>query len=177
MNDGRGLEPPQGDTMNETPHERAMAEGVRRATAGEPVPDPAAGWERLDAAITAQAGAVEARRRPANDNRIARWRAIAAVLAAVAIGQTAWIVAQPDDRARLASVESVASTDYAELTLAFRPDATEGDLRALLGETGASLVSGPSALGLYRVRVPADRLAAADETFGQSDLVESVTRP
>jgi anti-sigma factor RsiW len=63
------------------------------------------------------------------------------------------------------------------LQVTFRPDATERDIRGLLGGVEAELVGGPGALGVYTVRVPAGRAdAAAAALRGRADLVESVAR-
>lgn len=63
------------------------------------------------------------------------------------------------------------------LTVAFRPQATEQALRELLAGAQAQIVSGPSALGLYTIAVPA---AQADSALarlrGAAALVESVQR-
>lgn len=44
----------------------------------------------------------------------------------------------------------------AALTVAFRPEASEGAIAALLREKGLVIVDGPSALGLYRIALPYD---------------------
>lgn len=63
------------------------------------------------------------------------------------------------------------------LQVAFKPDAIERELRALLASVEGELVGGPGALGVYTVRVPAGRADAAAATLrGRADLVESVAR-
>ena len=65
--------------------------------------------------------------------------------------------------------------DRVVLLVAFRAGATEADLRALLLQHKAQIIAGPSALGLYRVAIPAARAAAVAVALQHADaLVESV---
>ncbi len=68
-----------------------------------------------------------------------------------------------------------AAADQVILTVAFNPQATEQAMRELLAASGAQLVAGPSALGLYSVAVPTARAAeAAAQLRAAKDVVESV---
>lgn len=129
------------------------------------VADPAFGWVRLSHAIDRDAGA-RTRRRPW------MWRAAAAVLFAVALGQGAWIATSSSDRFDLAANDGAVAP---ALQVAFRPDASEAELRALLSQIGAEIVAGPSALGLYGVAV-ADP-ASAREVLAATPIVEGVSAP
>lgn len=157
----------------------ALTAGVRRAIAEMPVPDRERGWARLEASIRAEGGTRAVATGPAaNDNRVRTWRLAAAVLALVVLGQGAFIATRPDDAARLASVDTARTVaDRAELVVAFRPSATEEELRTVLRETEATVVDGPSALGLYRLTVPRSRLEGSEAGLVASNVVESVTRP
>lgn len=127
------------------------------------VADPAFGWARLSRAIDRNAGA-RTRRRPWT------WQAAAAVLFAVALGQGAWIATSSPDRFDLAANDGAVA-----LQVAFRPDASEAELRALLSQIGAEIVAGPSALGLYDIAV-ADP-ASAQEVLAATPIVEGVSAP
>lgn len=58
------------------------------------------------------------------------------------------------------------------VTVAFQPDATEGEIRALLMELDLQIVSGPSSLGLYQLR--GDGTSAVLQALpNRTDVVES----
>ena len=62
-------------------------------------------------------------------------------------------------------------------SIAFKPGATEADMRTWLQRERLQLVGGPSALGLWRVAVPKDRADAALAMLQAANpLVESVQR-
>ena len=58
------------------------------------------------------------------------------------------------------------------LRVSFRPDATESALRLALIEARALVVAGPTRLGDYYLKLPAERLAAARELLLRSGLVQ-----
>lgn len=60
------------------------------------------------------------------------------------------------------------------LRVAFKPDATEQDIRMLLLHTGATIVGGPGQLGNYILYVPAERFAAAQEALRNDSHVDNV---
>lgn len=60
----------------------------------------------------------------------------------------------------------------AELTVAFRPDASEAAIRSLLLELDLQIVSGPSSLGLYRLSSE-NPDQSVDALRVRSDVVES----
>ena len=102
------------------------------------------------------------------------WQAAAVALFLVALAQGAWIATSGSDRFDLASDDGGAAVG-ASLQVAFSPDATEAEMRALLGRLGAQIVVGPSVLGLYGVAV-ADPAAARD-ALAAAPIVESVSLP
>jgi len=52
-------------------------------------------------------------------------------------------------------------TDGVHAQIQFQPTATEAQIRALLQEAGATVVDGPGALGIYRIRLEKPDLALA----------------
>jgi hypothetical protein len=90
-----------------------------------------------------------------------------------------WFSASEDAPFTLASGGTVAPVQGPVLTVAFRPDATEAQIAALLRDNRLGIVEGPTAIGLYRVEVQASanlaelaaRLRAADS------VIESVGLP
>ncbi len=69
------------------------------------------------------------------------------------------------------------------LQIEFAPEATEAEIRALLHDIDAVIIDGPSALGLYRIRLqdlPADDPAALEKRLRrlqQHRLIRHVARP
>ncbi len=69
------------------------------------------------------------------------------------------------------------------LQIEFAPEATEAEIRALLHDIDAVIIDGPSALGLYRIRLhdlPDDDTAALEERLRrlqQHRLIRHVARP
>lgn len=118
---------------------------------------------------------VELPRRPERP----RWFAPAFALAAsMLLAQAAVIGYLVHERnAALAPLSGQPPASGELLQVAFKPDATERDIRGLLASIDAELVGGPGAIGVYTIRVPAGRAnAAAAALRGRADLVESVTR-
>lgn len=108
---------------------------------------------------------------PAPRGRVWRYAAVAAV--ALFAVQSAFILTMPDAVIDLAG----GGVDRAEgpaLTVAFRPEAREAEIRALLLEAGLVIVDGPSALGLYTIAAP--EAVAAEAALAalraRPDLVE-----
>ena len=75
------------------------------------------------------------------------WRIAAAVLLAVAVGQT--VLLMQDDNS--GDTFELAGEKPAAFTIAVNPTATEETLREVLLAAGVEIVSGPSALGLYEL--------------------------
>jgi anti-sigma factor RsiW len=108
-----------------------------------------------------------------------RWQLPAFALAAAMLVAQAGVIGflLHDRDASLAPLAGPPAAAGDLLQVTFRPDATERDIRALLGSVQAELVGGPGALGVYTVRVPAGRAeAAAAALRGRADLVDSVSR-
>ena len=113
----------------------------------------------------------------------ARAFAVAAVVLAQTVVISTLLMRETGEQTPLsgASVGATVGTSVGALqgmalfTVAWRADAREADIRALLASAQAQIVAGPSALGLYRVMVPV-ALAPAGLAALQaaSHLVESV---
>ncbi|KIT15066.1 hypothetical protein [Jannaschia aquimarina] len=124
--------------------ELALMAGLKGALAASTDrPDARAfGWKRLEAEI----GRAPAETQAAPRGRI--WQLAAVFLGAIVLVQGSYIALGPDAPLyRTVSEE----TDGATLGIAFAPGAAAADIEALLRETGARIVDGPSAIGLYRI--------------------------
>ncbi|PIV75917.1 MAG: hypothetical protein COW55_03630 [Rhodobacteraceae bacterium CG17_big_fil_post_rev_8_21_14_2_50_65_11] len=102
----------------------------------------------------------------ANDNvvsltRLRIWQVAAAVVLAVGIGFTLPQFATSPEPVAGRDAESAVGEGYslasggetADFTVIFSPDASEREIRALLLDAGVEIVSGPSAIGLYRLNL------------------------
>jgi anti-sigma factor RsiW len=98
---------------------------------------------------------------PGRSNRL--WQGLAAAALALLVVQTVFSL-NGGSLIRLAGGETE-TTSGPVLTVAFAGSATEADIRALLIEAELTIVSGPSALGLYR-------LAAKDEAARTAGLAK-----
>lgn len=100
--------------------------------------------------------------------------AVVAVQAAV-IG--ALLHRQPAEQLPLSGKASAETAGRVTLVVAFRADVTESRLRELLLSHDAQLVSGPSAVGLYRLSVPAEKANDTAIALRRADtVVQSVQR-
>lgn len=129
------------------------------------------GLARLMRDIDAEAPVVA----PAATTRRPAFAAMAAAVALVAV-VTGSIVTRPGSEAPVYYEQASGDAGEATLTIAFRPDATQADMTALLLDFGLVVVDGPSALGLYRV-APLDDTdldALAARLAGETEIVETV---
>jgi hypothetical protein len=101
------------------------------------------------------------------------WQGAAAAALVLLVVQT--VVYRMDDDLRLAGGPTELATGPV-LTVAFDGAATEAEIRVLLIELDLTIVSGPSAIGLYRLaaRDDAARVAALARLTAATGLVESV---
>jgi hypothetical protein len=101
---------------------------------------------------------------------------IAAVVLAQAGVIGALLLSTPAEQAPLAGAGSTsAPAGQALLTVAFSPSATEQGMRQVLTSANTSIVSGPSALGLYTVAVPSAQAASATALLrAATGIVDSV---
>ncbi|MGF1553075.1 MAG: hypothetical protein ACFBWO_11340 [Paracoccaceae bacterium] len=157
--------------------ELAAMRAARDAMARER-PEPAAGeagWDRLSAAIEAE------RRLPANDNRRFSLAQVAAIAAAAVIVVQIATLALPigDEAGFVPASETTEATAGPALRVAFAEEAGVGAVTALLGEIGAEVTGGPSAIGLYTLSFAdeAAREAAEARLAERPALVAMVSRP
>lgn len=103
--------------------------------------------------------------------------AMAVLLLVQGVGLVLLSQRDPAQQEALSGAPAAAPAGRVLLSVAFKPDAREAELRDLLGRVGAEIVGGPSALGLWQVAVPS---AAADQALAQlraaAGLVDSVQR-
>lgn len=99
------------------------------------------------------------------------WQTVAAAAVALLVAQSIWTWNGSDDTIRLAGE----GTGELTIKVAFSGQASEAELRALLQELDLTIVSGPSALGLYVLEAPdkAARDGAIDRLNSETTLVES----
>lgn len=97
-------------------------------------------------------------------SRLRIWQIAAAVVLALGVAQALFFGPGPETGAEfeLAGGEpaELAAAPEVDFRVIFAPDATEAEMRALLLETGAEIVAGPSALGFYDIIVVQDALAS-----------------
>ncbi|MCL6499170.1 MAG: zf-HC2 domain-containing protein [Firmicutes bacterium] len=129
--------------------EEAWLRGVADAVRSRPVPSPA---PELGARVLARLAARQAsgpwwRRVWA----VREARALLAVAVAEAVALAALVVSwapQPP------AFRTLGGPTAAHVQVVFRPDATEAGIRAALLRVGATVVEGPGATGVYRLRLP-----------------------
>jgi anti-sigma factor RsiW len=111
---------------------------------------------------------------PVVQSRSRVWQIAAAVALALFATQTVLVVTSPGTLVELAGGET-AGAKGPTLTVAFVPEASEAEIRALLLANGLEIVGGPSALGLWTVAVSGDGSAAEAVAAlrAESGLVES----
>jgi anti-sigma factor RsiW len=140
--------------------ELASLRAIRSRMQDEPLPQSpgAFGLARLMRNLDREA-------RPAQSNRL--WQGVAAAAVALFVVQALWVRTGDDIRLADGGVEAQSGP---VLTVAFAGNATEAEIRALLIELDLSIISGPSALGLYR-------LAARDEAARTAAIARLTASP
>lgn len=153
---------------------RSIRQAVREG--GEATTADALGWRRLQRALPPRERPATADQRPP---AAPMWRAAAAVLAAVVLGQAIMLSNTTRDRYVTAGDPTQVVTAAVTLQVAFHADASEQSLRALLLDTQGQIVAGPSALGLYQLQFADQgaRDAALTRLRERTDLVVSATLP
>lgn len=143
----------------------ALAEGSAENSPG------ALGWARLERAIDAEATPTAPRAQPRT------WLIAASVaVAAVAVWQVVAVPVLTGPGEGYVTATGETETDLPTATVAFAPGATEERIRALLGETGAQVTAGPSAIGLWQLsfETEAARDAALERFATAQDIIESI---
>jgi hypothetical protein len=108
------------------------------------------GWARLSRELDGLEGAQDLPERAANDNS-RLWKFAAIALGILAIGQfsSSFIGSPAQDTARYVPVTETGAEFVAQI--AFAENVSEKAVRDLLVAVEADIVSGPSALGIYRL--------------------------
>lgn len=102
-------------------------------------------------------------------------RPAAALAALLIVAQAAIITGLVGERAEIEPVRALAPGQKAVVfVVAFDPQATEADIRALLLKAGGTIIDGPRQLGDYRISVPANRADYARSLFEESGIAEYV---
>jgi len=108
--------------------------------------------------------------------RIRCLRMVTAVAASlfVAVGAVTFVPGARDT----ALYRAMGGASRAQIQLRFAANATQAQIQSCLREVGAEIVSGPSAVGMYRVRLPsgADLALAIATLRSHSDIVEFAER-
>lgn len=145
--------------------ELALLNSLRASMQAERVDSPGdVGLSRLMAEID--------RTTPANQPGPPRfWRIAAGILLAIALAQGALLLAPGGTD----TPYQLAGDAEPEITVAFRPDVTEAELRSALLSAGLVIVDGPSALGLYGLATEeTTTLQQAREALIASGVIESI---
>ena len=98
--------------------------------------------------------------------RLARWVAVTAMAAGVTVA--AWLLIPGTQSTREAPfvTASQSASDNVEIDIVFAAEVSEADKQALIGEVG-DVLSAPSDIGRYRVRLTAENRAHADEIIAR----------
>jgi len=160
--------------------------GVLSADANASAPG-ALGWARLSRDLD-RTGAGKGTRR-AFPSRLRGWGRLAPfqMAAAAALSVVAWqglvvpLLAPPGeapDGYVTASERPAGQGADSVASVIFRPDARAGDIEPLLRESGARILDGPSALGLYRIGFadPGSR-ATGVETLREAEKIVEFVQP
>ncbi|WP_424934320.1 hypothetical protein [Amaricoccus macauensis] len=161
----------------------AMIRGVRAAAeteAAEVNAPGSLGWSRLSRAIDAEKPAEAETGTGQGRGQVFQlrpvWQLAAAAVVAIGLWQVAVVpllTERPGDLPGYAPV-SEAPVEGFNLRVAFAPEATEGEIRALLQEISAEVTGGPSAIGLWTLGFRSETDRADGLTALQaSPLVES----
>lgn len=148
--------------------ELSALRAMRETMQGEDVQGPGEfGLARLMRDVEREGATTE--RADAQRRSVRLWQVAAGLAAAAFLAQAALLWQPEDTGLRLAGGEGAAA-----LTVAFAPEATEAEIRALLLPLGVEIVTGPSALGLYGLRVPEGTEAESLEALRAAAIVEAV---
>ncbi|MEL6259196.1 MAG: hypothetical protein AAFQ67_09080, partial [Pseudomonadota bacterium] len=113
-------------------------------------------WARLSRALDQDRPTEQPQTGNGASQKLVFWRYAAAAMFAVAAVQTAVLVTPsdgPEDTYQLASE----SRDALQTRVMFATDATSDDITALLVETHARIVDGPSAVGFFTIEFASEQ--------------------
>jgi hypothetical protein len=146
--------------------------------------DTHAAWQRLQAQLPPA--------RPRLRERLAHWRELwlptmtfaagaACALLVLALLPSRFLSPQTGDAGTFVALSGpppapAPHADHALLQVGFTETARITEINRLLLQLDASLVAGPSALGLYTLAIAPDKLAAVQQQLQASPLVDSVAQ-
>ena len=118
------------------------------------------GWARLSKAINQDGSDERSTPLVANDQDsnvnaaqpLKFWRIAAAALAVISLGQAGVIATKSGTQDDTARYVTVSDSSFIGVDIAFRDDASQMHVTELLQDVNGELVSGPSALGFYKVK-------------------------
>ena len=161
----------QSDPQFDIAEDRGLAQVMQRIKA-ETKAAPAQSARKARASASSGGGALAARFR-----QWFQWSpalALACGIVAVQFGIIAHLATTRGEEGEYAGVRAVKSrAQDAFVRVSFKPESTEIDLRALLREVNAEIVSGPSQLGDYYLVVRAGGVQAVLTTLQANSNVES----
>jgi hypothetical protein len=100
--------------------------------------------------------------------------AVAALVIVVQAGVIASLAGGDNEYAQVRALPAAAVPDGQLFRLAFKPDASEADIRLLLIGVQGNIEAGPGQLGDYHVRVPAALAGRAGATLKAAPIVDAV---
>lgn len=128
----------------------------------------------LEGALARLAPRLEQRRAGAGTRGWMRWALVAQLL--VIAGLAGQVLRQPAQY-RLLGAAATAGAGAANMIVVFKPDTSEGQLRAILRAGAARVVDGPTATGAWLLKVPPGALAgsvAGMRAHAQVQLAEAL---
>ena len=137
------------------------------------------GWARLSKAMSDEAAQGVKPLAVSNDNNqdlshqpLRFWRIAAAALAVISLGQAGFIMSKSSGHDAAARYVTVSEGNFIGIEVAFSPDAPQSHVTQLLQTVKGEMVSGPSTLGLYKVKFTSkDVCNQAVEAFHAADKV------
>jgi hypothetical protein len=136
----------------------------RQLAQGAPKPASATAWAALFDAERSKAV-----RAPRRESAWLRWAVAAQFSLLLALSLALWMTMQP---ARYHALGAAPASAAGNIVVIFRPQTPESDFRAILNDSHARLVDGPTVADAYLLRVPAaDRAAALARLRRQAQVV------
>ncbi len=137
------------------------------------------GWARLSKAMNDEVAQDVEPLAVSNDNNqdmshqpLRFWRIAAAALAVISLGQAGVIMTKSSGQDDSARYVTVSEDNFIGIEVAFSADAPQSHVTQLLQSVKGEIVSGPSALGLYKVKFTSkDVCNLAVQTFYAADKV------
>lgn len=107
------------------------------------------------------------------EQTVNRWRIAAIAACLMLVVQTASNISQTNTYQTAVGKAEIQYKGQL-MSVTFTPDATEQSIRKLLLEANASIIDGPSALGIYYLLLPDNSKHSKDTLKANTDVVESI---